>query len=126
MKALIKLTPPETIIARPLNPRDPQRTWHAPGARVLQLGDAAHPCLPTSGNGATQTIEDSVTIAECLAQCGKDQVTTAVKVHNLLRADRVSCCQLLDFANAERLHKTDLNSVSKDPSKIAYKTPKWI
>ncbi|KAK4619371.1 FAD-dependent monooxygenase fsr3 [Fulvia fulva] len=102
MKQLISLTPPETIVAWPLNPRNPNPVWHSPGASVLQLGDAAHPFLPTSGNGATQAIEDSVTIAECLAQAGKDLVTTAVKVHNLLRADRVSCFQLLGFANAER------------------------
>ncbi|KAK4495685.1 hypothetical protein PRZ48_012953 [Zasmidium cellare] len=126
IRRLIEVTPPETIIAWPLNPRDPQWTWHSPGARVLQLGDAAHPFLPTSGNGATQAIEDGVTIAECLAQAGKDDVPTAVKTHNLLRADRVSCCQLLGFVNAERLHKTDLSSVSRDPSKIAFKTPRWI
>lgn len=125
MKALIRTTPPNTIVAWPLNPRDPQWCWHSPHSRVLQLGDSAHPFLPTSGNGATQAIEDSVTIAECLAQSGKDQITTAVKAHNLLRADRVSCCQLLGFVNAERLHKTDLNDVT-DPKKIAYKTPKWI
>lgn len=122
MRTLVWLTPPGYILAWPLKHRGLRWTWHSPSARVLQLGDAAHPFPPTSDNGATQAIEDSVTIPECLAQAGKDQVTTAVKVHNLLRADRVSCCQLLDFIAI----KTDLNSASEDFSKIPYKTPKWI
>ncbi|EME88646.1 uncharacterized protein MYCFIDRAFT_80018 [Pseudocercospora fijiensis CIRAD86] len=100
--------------------------WFSPAARVLQLGDAAHSFLPTSGNGATQAIEDAITIAACLAHAGKDQVTTAVKVHNLLRSDRVSCCQLLGFANTLRFQKTDFEKVGKDPSKVQPKLSRWI
>ncbi|KAF7197578.1 FAD-dependent monooxygenase fsr3 [Pseudocercospora fuligena] len=126
MKRLMEAVPPGNLIAWPLNPRNPNPRWHSPAARVLQLGDAAHSFLPTSGNGATQAIEDAITIAACLSHVGKRQITTAVKAHNLLRFDRVSCCQLLGFANAARFQKTDFEKVGQDPSKVQPKLPKWI
>lgn len=123
MKALIRVTPPGAIFAWPLSPRSPQWCWHSPGMRVLQLGDAAHPMPPTAGNGATQAIEDAITIATCLAHAGKDQVTTAVRVHNLLRVERVSCCQLLSFINEERQDKLDLDSCG---NQLEWKSPRWL
>ncbi|KAF2209569.1 hypothetical protein CERZMDRAFT_46749 [Cercospora zeae-maydis SCOH1-5] len=126
MKQLLRVTPPEHIVAWPLNPRNPSAQWSSPGARVLQVGDSAHSFLPTSGNGATQAIEDAITIATCLSHAGRNDLETAVKVHNLLRADRVSCAQLLGYVNAARVQKTDFEKVGKDPSKVQHKTPKWL
>ena len=126
MKALVKTTPPGHTIAWPLNQRNPNPCWHSPAARVLQLGDSAHPFLPTSGNGATQAIEDGITIAACLHHAGKDKIPLAVRTHNLLRFDRVSCAQLLGFANAERFQKADWAAVKNDPSKLQPKVPRWI
>ncbi|PIA98391.1 hypothetical protein CB0940_06082 [Cercospora beticola] len=126
MKQLLRLTPPKHIVAWPLNPRNPTAQWYSPGARVLQVGDSAHSFLPTSGNGATQAIEDAITIAACLAHAGKDQISTAVKSYNLLRTDRVSCAQLLGYVNAARVQKTDFEKVGRDPSKVQHKTPKWL
>lgn len=44
--------------------RDPLPTWHS--GRVVLLGDAAHPVLPTSGSGAAMALEDAIAIAACL------------------------------------------------------------
>ena len=126
MKRLMLITPANHIVAWPLIPRSPNPQWHSPGGRVLQVGDAAHPFLPTSGNGATQAIEDAITIAACLANAGKDRISAAVRVHNLIRFDRVSCAQLLGFVNAARVEKTDFDEVGKDPTKVQHKTPKWL
>ncbi|KAM3421293.1 hypothetical protein BST61_g1694 [Cercospora zeina] len=126
MKQLLRITPPKHIVAWPLNPRNPSARWYSPGARVLQVGDSAHSFLPTSGNGATQAIEDAITIATCLSHAGQNDIATAVKVHNLLRADRVSCAQLLGYVNAARVHKTDFEKVGKDPTQVQHKTPKWL
>ena len=52
---------------------------------MVQLGDAAHTFIPSSGNGATQAIEDALSLATCLRLGGKDHVPTAVKVHVKLR-----------------------------------------
>lgn len=69
----------------PLMWRNPQPKWASPGGRVIQLGDAAHTFLPTSGNGGTQAVEDATSLASCLHIGGKSNVPLAVKVHNLLR-----------------------------------------
>jgi len=82
--------------------------------------------LPTSGNGATQAIEDAVTIAACLQHSGKDKLDLGVTTHSLLRYDRVSCAQRLGFHNAERYHKQDMDKVGLDPNKVRAKVPKWI
>lgn len=126
LKAMIKATPSGHIVHWPLLWRNPQPRWHSPAARILQIGDAAHSFLPTSGNGATQAIEDAVSIAECLKQAGKENITTAVKVHNLLRFDRISCAQRLGWENAERFHKNDFSKGPVDVSKVQARVPKWI
>jgi len=126
MKALVRTMPIDTIVFWPLLWRDPNPCVHSAGCRVLQIGDAAHSFLPSSGNGATQAIEDAVTIAACLQHAGKDKIAEAVKTHTLLRSDRVSCAQLLGFVNSERFQKTDLSRVGGDSSKVAAKVPKWI
>ena len=51
----------------------------------MTLGDSAHTFLPTSGSGATQAIEDAVTIASCLQLSGKDKVSTAVRAYATMR-----------------------------------------
>lgn len=127
LKAMILATPPDHIVHWPLLWRNPQARWHSPAGRILQIGDAAHSFLPTSGSGATTAIEDAVTIAECLKQSGgKDHAPTAVKTHNLLRLDRVSCAQRLGFENARRFHKTDFSSGPVDVSKVQARVPVWI
>jgi len=82
MKKLIACTPTNTIVNFELLWRDPQPSWKSPNGRVVQIGDAAHSFLPASGNGATQAIEDAVSIASCLHLCGsKDNVPEGVNAH---------------------------------------------
>jgi 2-polyprenyl-6-methoxyphenol hydroxylase-like FAD-dependent oxidoreductase len=78
---LVKLTPDNTIINFELLWRDPQPSWTSPGARVVQIGDAAHSYLPASGNGATQAIEDAISIASCLQIGGRENIPQSVRVH---------------------------------------------
>lgn len=80
-KDLVKCTPPKTIINFELFWRNPQPSWTSPGNRVIQIGDAAHSFLPASGNGATQAIEDAVSLASCLEIGGKDKVAQSVRAH---------------------------------------------
>jgi len=88
VKKLIACTPPKTIVNFELLWRDPQPSWKSPNSRVIQIGDAAHSFLPASGNGATQAIEDAVSIASCLHLCGgKDNVPEAVEAHIRFRYD---------------------------------------
>jgi len=85
-KALVKTAPPEAVVDYPLVFRDPQPKWVSPNGRVVTLGDSAHTFIPTSGNGATQAIEDAITIASCLQLAGgKEHVPIAARVHAKLR-----------------------------------------
>lgn len=80
-KDLVKCTPPKTIINFELLWRNPQPSWTSPGARVIQIGDSAHSFLPASGNGATQAIEDGISLAACLNLGGKENVPQSVRTH---------------------------------------------
>lgn len=103
----IALTPPGTIVDWKLLLRDPQPIWTSPQGRVVTMGDAAHPMLPTSGNGATQTVEDATSLATCLA-LGLDRGATlhdAAKVYNLLRFQRVSFIQAMGLINRNQRTK---------------------
>lgn len=99
----IAAAPPNSIVDWKLLWRDPQPRWTSPAGRVVALGDAAHTFLPSSGNGATQAIEDAAGLAAVLdlavARHGKESIPTAVKVHTLLRFQRVAFLQALGFRN---------------------------
>jgi len=81
MNRTVRTTLKDGIIDWKLMWRDPQPQWASPGGRVVQLGDAAHTFIPSSENGATQAIEDAVSLATCLQLGGKDNIPAAVKVH---------------------------------------------
>jgi 2-polyprenyl-6-methoxyphenol hydroxylase-like FAD-dependent oxidoreductase len=98
MNRVIKTTPEDGITDYKLMWRDPQTRWASPCGRVLQLGDAAHTFIPSSGNGATQAIEDAVCLATCLQLGGKSNLPLAVKVHVKLRS--VYEC-VLSFSDTE-------------------------
>lgn len=80
-RKLVETTPADTIVNFELLWRDPQPSWTSPAARVIQIGDAAHSYLPSSGNGATQAIEDAVSLASCLQIGGKENIPTSVRAH---------------------------------------------
>ncbi|CAH0020561.1 unnamed protein product [Clonostachys rhizophaga] len=99
---------PASIVNWSLNFRNPHRHWTSPGGRVVQLGDAAHTFLPTSGNGAVQAMEDAISIAECLQQGGKENVGWSTRVHNVLRYQRVTTIQRTAFVNQDDLDGVDV------------------
>ncbi|TRX91273.1 hypothetical protein FHL15_007878 [Xylaria flabelliformis] len=125
-KELVKVTPPKTILNFELFWRNPQPSWCSPGGRVVQIGDAAHSFLPASGNGATQAIEDAVSLASCLQIGGKGSIPLSVRTHIRFRFIRCACAQKLGFSNAELLQDTDWNKVKLDPKRAQPKLPSWI
>ena len=84
-KRLIEKTPEGGVIDWQLMWRDPQENWLSPLGRVVQVGDSAHTFLPSSGNGATQAMEDAISLATCLQIGGKSGTSWATKIHNKLR-----------------------------------------
>ena len=85
MPAVIKLTPPNTVVDYKITWEDPDPVWTSQSGRILQIGDAAHPFIPNSTSGATQAMEDGLSLAACLRLGGKANVGLATKVHTKLR-----------------------------------------
>lgn len=82
-KAIVEKTP--SLVDWKLVYRDPLPTWTSKQGRIALLGDSAHPFLPTSAQGATQAMEDGVTIAICLRRAGKENIPAALATHQEIR-----------------------------------------
>lgn len=123
---IISKTPEERLVDWKLVYRDPLPTWVSPCARILLLGDSAHPFLPTSAQGAAQAIEDGVSIATCLRLGGKDKVQLSVRVHEAVRYDRVKAAQKTGESTRDMWHKTDWSKVKEDPASIQLPRLGWI
>ncbi|KAK0670213.1 putative zeaxanthin epoxidase [Cercophora samala] len=123
-KAIVEKTP--SLVDWKLVYRDPLPTWVSKHARILLLGDAAHPFLPTSAQGATQAMEDGVTIAVALKRGGKEGVPAAVRAHQELRYERVGAVQKTGESTRDRWHKTDWETVKTNPKSIEFPREDWI
>lgn len=71
--------------------REPLHSWTR--GRVALLGDAAHPMLPHLGQGANQSIEDGVVLAELLREVGPADVEQALAHYERIRLERTSAVQ---------------------------------
>ena len=107
VQKILKATP-DRLIDWKLVYRDPLPTWISPKRRIALIGDAAHPFLPTSIQGASQAMEDGATIAVCLTRSGKAQVQEAVAAFEALRYERVRAAQKTGEATRVRLPGTKL------------------
>ncbi|KAF4957337.1 hypothetical protein FSARC_11336 [Fusarium sarcochroum] len=123
-RAIVEKTP--SLVDWKLVYRDPLPTWISKHGRIALLGDAAHPFLPTSAQGATQAMEDGVTIAVCLKRAGRDNIPGALKAHQSLRYDRVRAVQKTGESTRDLWHNTDWDKVKKDPSSIGFPREDWI
>jgi len=90
LQHLARKVPMDKLIDWKLLWRDPVRKWVSTNGRIAISGDAAHPFLPSSGNGASQAIEDSATISTCLRLAGKDKISLALKAYETLRYRRAA------------------------------------
>jgi 2-polyprenyl-6-methoxyphenol hydroxylase-like FAD-dependent oxidoreductase len=82
---VIKLTPPKSVVDYKILWRNPNTKWASDGGHIIQLGDSAHSFLPTSANGATQAMEDGISLAACLRMGGRHNIALATRVQTRLR-----------------------------------------
>lgn len=66
--------------------REPLPRWAA--GRVVLLGDSAHAVTPHLGQGANQAIEDAMTLAVLLRDCGSADLGSRLRSYEDLRLDR--------------------------------------
>lgn len=83
--AVVEKTPPNTVVDYKITWRDPDPVWTSDGGRIVKIGDAAHAFIPNSTNGATQAMEDGLSLAACLRLAGKTNIALATRIHTKLR-----------------------------------------
>lgn len=139
VRELVKATPPGRLIDYKLVYREPLPTFVSPKGRIVLIGDAAHPFLPTTIQGASQSIEDGTVVAACLqlacpsskrGEMSKEQVVpTALKAYEKLRYERVHKAQAIGPKTRERWHKADWDGpegVWKVPEKLWLLREEWL
>ncbi|GAA6008494.1 hypothetical protein JCM10207_007132 [Rhodosporidiobolus poonsookiae] len=121
VKEIISCTPPEGLLDWKLVFRDPLPTWVSKTGRICLLGDAAHPHLPTSIQGASQGIEDATTIAHTLRLAGKNDIPTALRVYQELRYDRTVSTQQLGVQVRNTWHRPrDWDNLDPESMKLPH------
>lgn len=117
---------PDPVIDWKLVYRDPLPTWISPKRRIALIGDAAHPFLPTSIQGASQAMEDGVTIAVCLSKCGKANVQEGIAAFEALRYERVRAAQKTGEKTRDTWHKANWDEAKKNPDSMKLKREAWL
>lgn len=126
VQELVKATPPDRLFDYKLVYRDPLPTFVSPQRRIALIGDAAHPFLPTSIQGASQAMEDGVTLAVCLDIAGNQKVTEAMEIYERIRYERVHKIQATGVTTRDKWHKADWDLIWQDPTLLHLKREAWI
>ncbi len=84
----------------------PLHRWHTD--RVVLMGDAAHAMVPHQGQGANQTIEDAIVLADELAEvAGTADLASALHYFTERRRQRTVAVQWLSRRTADLMHVPD-------------------
>jgi len=103
--AITGATPPTHLRFDELLVRPALTRWGH--GRATLLGDAAHPMLPHTGQGAAQAIEDAVVLADCLQKADAGSVPQALQRYEAIRRPRTSQVQLMSRGREVRNHLPD-------------------
>ncbi|GAA5986121.1 hypothetical protein JCM11641_004717 [Rhodosporidiobolus odoratus] len=127
VRAVIETTPPNALIDWKLMFREPLPSWVSENGRIGLIGDAAHPFLPTSQQGASQAVEDGVTVAHVLSLAKQRglPLNLALKAYQALRYERAKQAQQLGVDNRDMWHKLDY-SKPIDPESIKLPFATWL
>ena len=88
-----------------LHDHRPLERWRR--GRVVLIGDAAHAMVPHQGQGAGQTIEDAVLLADLLADAGRDGLGRALAHYEAVRRPRTRRVQRWSRLTADWMHLPD-------------------
>ncbi|WP_158675540.1 FAD-dependent monooxygenase [Nocardia stercoris] len=105
---IISGTPESDILALPAQDRPAATEWGR--GRVTLLGDAAHPMLPSFGQGANAAIEDAVVLAHALAT--EPDAETALRGYEQRRIPR----SVMFVEGSRRLGELEQTT---DPERVA-------
>ena len=102
----------------------PLERWHTD--RVVLLGDAAHAMVPHQGQGANQTIEDAIVLADSLAEPG--DLRSALRRYAERRRRRTARVQRWSRRVADLMHLPDGPEIAPRDAAFAdlYSELAWI
>ncbi|CAG8909344.1 unnamed protein product [Penicillium egyptiacum] len=126
LAAIISKTPRGNCFNHLLLSRDPLNSWVSKGGRMIVIGDAAHPFLPHTGQGANQSIEDAAVVAICLELAGRDRIPLALRVTEKLRHKRVSVIQRGSIEVQKNDHKANWDSSNTEDRPSTAARPTWV
>jgi salicylate hydroxylase len=95
----------------------PLERWSA--GRVVLIGDAAHAMLPHQGQGANQTIEDAIALADLLATASAADVPAALGRYEALRRLRTRRVQRWSRLAADWMHLPDGPAAARRDTRLA-------
>ncbi|KAH7142021.1 hypothetical protein EDB81DRAFT_654349 [Dactylonectria macrodidyma] len=119
-QALYEVAPVGKTIDFKLVYRPTIDTWTSKGGRTILIGDAAHANLPTAGQGASQALEDAVTVAECLASSSGD-VKLALEAAQRIRYHRSNAVHESGQKNRDAFYKIPWDDIEAAPEEWAQK-----
>jgi len=100
--------------------RDPLPYWSS--QRITLMGDAAHPMLPSLGQGAAMAIEDAYILARALSECGGN-VPAALRAYEATRIPRVTQVQLSSRRQSMIFHQNTRSSTDFNVDWIYWHDP---
>jgi salicylate hydroxylase len=110
-----------------LHDLEPLERWHTD--RIVLIGDAAHAMVPHQGQGANQTIEDAIVLADCLTDA-RATADPAPALHRYAERQRkrAVAVQWLSRRTADLMHLADGPEIAHRNTKFAslYSDLAWI
>ncbi|KAJ6610642.1 hypothetical protein B0H10DRAFT_406072 [Mycena sp. CBHHK59/15] len=98
---------PKTYIF-PLMYREPLENWVHPGGKVVLLGDACHPTLPSRAQGSAMAVEDAAVLGVLLSHIlSLDQLLPRLEAYQDIRYVRTKETQVAARANHDIFHLED-------------------
>ncbi len=104
----------------------PLPRWHTD--HVVLMGDAAHAMVPHQGQGANQTIEDAIVLADCLTNATTTGIAPALHRYTERRRRRTLAVQWLSRRTADLMHLPDGPQIARRDAAFAdlYSGLAWI
>ncbi|MBD2452320.1 FAD-dependent monooxygenase [Nostoc sp. FACHB-152] len=103
VQAIIQATDAENIVERPICDRPPLTRWSQ--GKVTLLGDAAHPVVPSLGQGANMAFEDARELVEYLAAASS--IEAALIQYENSRIHRTQVIQARSALEGDRSYDSD-------------------
>jgi salicylate hydroxylase len=103
VEAIVEATPANDIIERPIYDRPTLNSWS--NGRVTLLGDAAHPMVPSLGQGANTAFEDAWELSQFLIH--QPTIEAALRSYEKSRIYRTQIIQARSAFQGSRSYEAD-------------------